>query len=297
MPKLRRYLFASGRPFSRGWLVDHAWVIVGSVIMAAGYNLFIIPHLVVPGGIIGLGMLIHHLTGWPVGLTSMLINVPILLVASRIMGPGYGVKTVLSMIVSSAVIDLLAIWRGTLPVVEDILISTVFGGVVIGVSVAMIIKGKANAGGTSLVGQLASRVTKVPTGRCMLYVDGVIVAASMVVLKNIEVAPYAIIGIYAISQSLDAVLQGLDASKAMMIISEKHEEVRTVILKGLHRGGTVLSGSGLYTQDEDRKVIFTALTRRESVALQKRIRDIDPNAFCMVFDASEVLGSGFKPWN
>ncbi len=297
MSQFRRSIFASARPFSREWLTNHSWVVLGSVLMAAGYNLFIIPHQVVPGGIIGLAQLINHLTGLPVGMTALAINAPILVAASRVMGPGYGVKTVLSMVVGSVGIDVLAAWRGVEPIVPDILISTVFGGVIIGLAVAMIMRGKANAGGTSLVGQLISRVTRVPTGRCMLYVDAVIVLASVVIFRNLEAAPYAIIGIFAISRSLDAVLNGLDASKALMIISQKHEEIRQVILGGLDRGGTVLAGRGLFKPEDERQVIFTALSRRETVALQKRIRDIDPDAFCMVFETSEVIGSGFKPWH
>jgi uncharacterized membrane-anchored protein YitT (DUF2179 family) len=130
----------------------------------------------------------------------------------------------------------------------------------------------------------------------MLYIDAAIVLASVLVLRDLAAAPYAIIGIFAVSRSVDAVLNGLDASKALMIISEKHEEIRDVILHGLDRGGTVLAGQGLFKADEQRRVIFTALSRREAVALQKRIRDVDPDAFCMVFEASEVLGSGFRPW-
>jgi uncharacterized membrane-anchored protein YitT (DUF2179 family) len=193
-------------------------------------------------------------------------------------------------------IDASGHWRGTDPLIADILVSTVFGGVIIGTGVASIIRGKANAGGTALLGQLFSRLTRVPTGRCMLYIDGVIVLASVLVLRDLAAAPYAIIGIFAVSRSVDAILNGLDASKALMIISEKHAEIREVILGGLDRGGTVLSGTGLFHEDEQRKVIFTALSRRETVALQKKIRDLDPDAFCMVFDASEVLGSGFRPW-
>ncbi len=130
----------------------------------------------------------------------------------------------------------------------------------------------------------------------MLWVDGLIVVASMVILRDLKAAPYAVIGIYVISRSLDAFLNGLDASKALMIISDRHAEIRDVILKGLDRGGTVLSGHGLYSEDAERQVIFTALSRRETVALQKQIERLDPHAFCMVFDTAEVLGSGFKPW-
>ena len=296
MSEFRRALFASAPVFSREWLLNHAWVLVGSLVMAAGYNLFIIPHLVVPGGIIGFAQLINKVWGLPVGMTALVINVPILALASRIMGPGYGAKTVLSMIISSLAIDGLAAWRGTTPAIADILVSTVFGGVVIGVGVAMIIRGKANAGGTSLLGQLLSRITRVPTGRCMLWIDGCIVVATMIILRDLKAAPYAVIGIYAISRSLDAFLNGLEASKALMIISDRWEAIGDEILSGLDRGGTVLAGHGLWSREEERKVIFTALSRRESVALQKRIRDIDPGAFCMVFDTNQVIGEGFRPW-
>ena len=296
MSESRRTLLTGTGPFTREWFTSNFWILCGALLAAGGYNLFIIPHDVVPGGIIGLAQLLNHLTGWPVGLTALVINLPILVLASRIMGPGYGARTIMAMIVASAAIDALAHWRGSDAVIADILVSTVFGGVIIGVGIAFMIRGKANAGGTALLGQLISRLTRVPTGRCMLYIDAVIVLASVLVLRDLSAAPYAIIGIFAVSRSVDAILNGLDASKALMIISERHQEIRQVILEGLDRGGTVLSGHGLFREDEERQVIFTALSRRETVALQKRIRDLDPDAFCMVFDATEVLGSGFRPW-
>ena len=296
MSESRRTLLAGAPRFTHAWLASHFWILAGSVMLAGGYNLFIIPHRVVPGGMVGVAQLVNHLTGWPIGLMALAINIPILVIASRIMGPGYGARTVLAMTYVSFAIDALAHWRGTAPLIEDILVSTVFGGVIIGVGIASIIRGKANAGGTALLGQLFSRLTRVPTGRCMLYIDGMIVLGSVLVLRDLAAAPYAIIGIFAVSRSVDAILNGLDASKALMIISEKHDEIREVILGGLDRGGTVLSGHGLFKEEEERRVIFTALSRRETVALQKKIRDLDPDAFCMVFDASEVIGSGFRPW-
>jgi uncharacterized membrane-anchored protein YitT (DUF2179 family) len=296
MPVTRRALLKGARPLSREWLASHAWIVLGAGLAAGGYNLFIIPHSVVPGGMIGVAQLVNHVTGWPVGLVALAINLPILGLASRIMGPGYGARTVLAMAWVSGFIDAMAHWRGDGAVIPDILVSTIFGGALIGAGIAMIIRGKANAGGTALLAQLLSRLTRVPTGRCMLYIDGVVVLSSVVVLGDVAAASYAIVGIFAVSRSVDAVLNGLDASKAMMIISDRHEQLRTEILDGLDRGGTVLCGRGLFRPDEERQVIFTALSRRESVVLQRRIRDVDPDAFCMVFDAAEVIGSGFRPW-
>jgi uncharacterized membrane-anchored protein YitT (DUF2179 family) len=296
MSESRRDLLTGGGPFTREWLASNLWILGGALLVAGGYNLFIIPHEVVPGGMVGAAQLVNHGFGWPIGLTALCINLPILAIASRIMGPGYGFRTVFAMVVISVAIDGFAHWRGSASVIEDVLVSIVFGGVIIGTGLAFIIRGKANAGGTSLLGQLFSRLTRVPTGRCMLYIDAAIVLTSVLVLRDLSAASYAIVGIFAVSRSVDAVLNGLDASKALMIITEKHEEIRSVILRGLDRGGTVLSGHGLYRDDQERRVIFTALSRREAVVLQKRIRDVDPDAFCMVFEASEVLGSGFRPW-
>ena len=296
MSESRRALLGGSGPFTREWLASSLWILGGAVLAAGGYNLFIIPHDVVPGGMVGAAQLVNHLTGWPIGLVALCINIPILAIASRIMGPGYGARTVWAMVLISLIIDALAAWRGAAAVIPDVLVSTVFGGVTIGTGLACIIRGKANAGGTSLLGQLLSRLTRVPTGRCMLWIDGLIVLSSVLVLRDLAAASYAIVGIFAVSRTVDAVLNGLDASKAMMIISERHEEIREVVLRGLDRGGTVLSGRGLYRPDQERRVIFTALSRREAVVLQKRIRDLDPDAFCMVFEAAEVLGSGFRPW-
>lgn len=284
------------RPFSREWVIGYTWVILGSLVMAAGYNLMIIPHNVVPGGLIGVAQLINQLTGLPIGLTAAAFNIPLVVYASRVMGPGFGIKTVVAIAVSAVGIDVLAQWRGIEPVIPDILVSTVFGGVLIGLAVAMIIRGKGNAGGTAVVAQLVSRWTRTPPGRCMLYIDGLVVLGSMVVFQDLAAAPYAIIGIFTVSRAVDAVLNGLDATRALMIVSERHQEICEVILHGLGRTGTVLTGHGLFADDRERRVILTALSRRDTVLLQKRIRDLDPQAFCMVLNTAEVLGTGFRSW-
>ena len=148
----RRELLSGGGPCTREWLASYAWILGGALLTAGGYNLFIIPHEVVPGGMVGAAQLVHHALGWPIGLTALGINLPILLIASRIMGPGYGARTVLAMAAVSLCIDVLAVWRGAGAVIDDILVSTVFGGVIIGTGLAFIIRGRANAGGTSAAG-------------------------------------------------------------------------------------------------------------------------------------------------
>jgi len=289
-------VLAPARVLSRAWFAEYAQVLAGALLIAGGFNLFVIPHDVVPGGVIGAAQLVNQLTGWPVGLVSLAINVPLLVLASRLMGPHFGLKTLLSMIVIAAAVDILAQVRGTDPLVTDILVSVVFGGLAIGGGIALILRGKANAGGTPLVGQLLACVLRIPVGRAMFYTDACVVGGALLVFRNPDLVAYALIAIFAISRTVNAALQGLEASKALLVISDRHAEIREAVLSGLDRGGTYLSGSGLFHPEQERRIILTALGVREAVALQRRIRDIDPHAFCMVFEASQVIGEGFRPW-
>ena len=289
-------VLAPDRAWSRRWCLNHLFVLVGASLVAAGFNLFVIPHDVVPGGVVGIAQIVNELTGWPVGLVSLAVNLPLLVLAGRLMGPRYGAKTLLAMVVIGVGVDALAHWRGTAPVLDDVLVSVMFGGVSIGGGIALVLRGKGNAGGTPLVGTLVARLLRIPIGRAMLYTDSVVIGAALLTWRNPDLVAYALICLFAISRTIDLALNGLEASKAMLVISEKHEEIRETLLHGLERGGTYLCAKGLYRPEEDRNVILTALSVREAVALQRQIRDVDPGAFCMVFDTSNVIGEGFRPW-
>ncbi len=289
-------VLAPEKTWSRAWCWNHLMVVVGAALVAAGFNLFVIPHDVVPGGVVGLAQIVNQWTGWPVGLVSLALNLPLLIVASRLMGPRYGLKTVLAMLIIGIGVDALAHWRGTEQVLTNPLVSVIFGGLSIGSGIALILRGKGNAGGTPLVGQLVARVLKLPLGRAMFYTDTVVIGLALVTWRNPDLVAYALICLFAISRTVDLALNGLEASKAVLVISEKHEEIRDTVLEGLERGGTYLCARGLYNPEEERQVILSALSVREAVALQRQIKDIDPRAFCMVFDTSQVIGEGFRPW-
>lgn len=289
-------ILAPERTWSRAWCFNHVLVIVGASMIAAGFNLFVIPHDVVPGGVIGLSQVVNEWTGWPVGVVSLALNLPLLILATRLMGPRYGVKTTLAMLLVGVGVDVLALWRGTAPVLADELVSVVFGGLAIGGGIALILRGKGNAGGTPLVGQLIARMLRIPVGRAMFYTDSVVIGTALLTWRNPDLVAYALICLFAISRTVDLALNGLEATKAIIVISDAHEQIRETVLHGLDRGGTYLRAHGLYHPDEERKVILTAVSQREAVALQRKIRDIDPRAFCMVFDTSQVIGEGFRPW-
>lgn len=295
MPEFRQKSFAKDRPFTGYWFGNNLLVILGSLTIATGYILFIVPYDLVPGGIVGLGIIVNHLTGLPIGVAALLLNLPLLLWGTRLLGAHFGLRTLLAILLIAAGIDTLPHLLDVPALTDDILVSAIFGGVLIGAGIAFVIRGRATTGGTVVVARILSRLTKIPVGQLVLCIDGLIVLSSVVVFRKLDLAPYAIIAIFAISKTVDAVLSGLDNQKAVLIISDEHVRIREIILAEMDRGGTYLRGRGLFFPDQDRHVIFSALSRREVAFLQNRIKQIDPGAFLIVFDTHEIIGSGFKP--
>ncbi|MCP5053168.1 MAG: YitT family protein, partial [bacterium] len=278
------------------WFFHYFRVILGALILAFGVVYFIIPFHVVPGGVFGISIIINQLTGFPVGTVALIINVPLFIWGVRVLGTRFGVKTFFAIFLTSGFIDLLGYFSGGKALTEDILVSSMFGGVFVGVGIALVIRADATTGGTDIIAQIISKYTKIPVGQLFLLIDGVIVMSSVAVFRKIDLAPYAIIAIFSVSKTVDAILSGLDHRKAVFIISREHEKIREVILNDLDRGGTYLLSKGLYYNDEDRNIIFSALSRKEVASLHGVIKRIDPEAFLAVLDTHEIIGSGFKPF-
>ena len=282
--------------FSKKFFVNYSILIIGSLLVAAGYVFFLVPYKIVPGGLFGLGMIINALTGLPIGMTAMVLNIPLLIWGVRLFNASFSFKTIIGIFVSSVGIDVMMYFWEARPIANDILVSAVFGGVVIGGALALVIRTNATTGGTDLIARIVTKYTKIPVGKNLLVTDGLIILLSIIVFRDINLAPYALISIFSISRTIDAVLTGLDDKKAVFIISDKHEDIRNIILDKMDRGGTYLMASGLYHREDEKKMIFSALSRREMAKLQSHIKVIDPNAFITVVDTHEIIGSGFKPF-
>lgn len=296
MPEFKKKPFAVEKTFSKRWFFNYFKVILGSSILAFGVVFFIIPFHVVPGGVFGISILINHLTGFPVGMAALLINIPLFIWGIRVLGAQFGIKTFLAIVLTSVFIDLFTYLYGGKALTEDILVSSMFGGVFVGVGIALAIRGDATTGGTDIIAQIISKYTKIPVGQLFLLIDGVIVMGSVIIFRKIELAPYAIIAIFSISKTVDSILNGLDHRKAVFIVSKEHEKIRDVILSDMDRGGTYLMAKGLFYRNEERNIIFSALSRKEVAKLQSFIKRIDPDAFLAVLDTREIIGSGFKPF-
>ena len=280
--------------FSARWFRDYAFIFTGTLAVASGYVFFITPYKIVPGGVYGIAIVLHYMLGFRVGLTALAFNIPLTIIATRILGPRFGTKTVVSFILTSVFVDLLTLLHGESPLVHgDALLSGIFGGVIIGFGVGLIFKSKATSGGSDVIAMIIARYTKLPLGQMQMIVDSVIVLTGFIAFGDWRIPLYSWITIFVMGKVIDVVQQGVSYDKTLFIISDKYEEICATVLNDIHRGGTILDGEGMYN-GASKKIIFTVVNRRELSMLEDMINRIDPKAFLTVIDANEILGKGFK---
>jgi uncharacterized membrane-anchored protein YitT (DUF2179 family) len=290
--------------FSRKWFYDYTLILVGSFILAAGFVYFITPHRIVPGGVYGIAIVVHYLTkgvfsfwpdGVPIGLFGLVLNIPLTWAGIKILGPKFGVKTITGFVLTSIFIDGITMLRpaGDAALVQDVLLSCVFGGVLLGFGLGLIFKSRATSGGSDIIAMIAAKYTRLPLGRLMIYVDSAIVLIGLAAFQDWAIPLYSWVVIFITGRAIDLTLEGADYNKALFIISKEHEAIRKKVLFDLERGGTYLAGKGLYTND-DKQMIFTVVSRRELAILEDYITEIDPDAFITIMDTKEILGEGFQ---
>ncbi|HHJ09788.1 MAG TPA: YitT family protein [Bacteroidetes bacterium] len=280
--------------FSKRGLKNYSLIVVGSFILAAGFVLFITPYKIVPGGVYGISIVLHHLFGTPVGLMALVFDIPLTIIGVKVLGPRFGAKTVLGFVLTAVFVDSLTYFYGSEPLVEgDALLSSVFGGLFMGVGLGLIFKSRATSGGTDIVAMMISKYTRMPVGQLMIAVDSTIVLLGLIVFQDWKIPLYSLIVIFITGKVIDTILEGMNYDKVLLIVSDEIQEIRDKIIHDLNRGGTLLKGEGLYSTKE-REVLLTVVNRRETVMLQDYINRIDPNAFVTVINANEILGNGFK---
>jgi uncharacterized membrane-anchored protein YitT (DUF2179 family) len=260
------------------------------------------PYKIVPGGIYGISIVLHHEWGFPIGLAALCFNLPLSLAGMKVLGPRFGMKTF-------ACFLLVALFSDTIPWMlaragemdpldplglgDEMLLACIFGGAVMGVGVGMILKTRASSGGTDVLSAMLHRWTRRPMGQLQMMVDSVIVIFGLVMFRDWKVPMYSWLAIFVMGKTIDAILQGFSNEKTFFIISDKAEELRRFILDSMKRGGSIVPVEGMYRRDS-KEMIMTVVSRREMATLQRAIYKIDPRAFVTIIDAKEILGEGFK---
>ena len=267
-----------------------------SVLMACSYHLFLVPHKIVAGGAGGIAILISYIWNKPVGMMILLINIPLIIWGLSVFGKKFGFRTIYTIFVVSILTDSLDAWGKIKPVTDEILLATIYGAVLMGIGLGLAFKYRATTGGSDIIAQIMTKYTNTTPGMGIILIDFFIIAVSAYVFKNIDHALYGLMALFISSKLLDTILDGLSSfNKAAYIISDNYMLLKGEIMAELGRGGTLLNVSGFYGNDQ-KKMIFCVVNRREISQLVEIVKFLDPDAFMVITDAYKVLGLGFTDW-
>ena len=266
-------------------------ITLGAVIYALAFDWFVAPNQIAMGGVTGLAQIVNALVPvLPVGVLSILVNVPLFLAGWRLLGGRLLVSSLYAMAVSSLAIDVIA-WMHTFPPMDPIL-ATLYGGAGMGVGLGLVFSQGATTGGTDIIGKLLKlKFPWLPIGKLVMIPDMVVVILAAVVFGTVNAALYGLIQMYLLAKVMDMILYGWDTSRVAYIITDRWEETVQGLLD-MNRGVTLLQGKGAYTGAE-KQVLLVAFRQREIVPIKRMLREIDPKAFFIVCDAHEILGEGF----
>ena len=299
--------------------VAYLLLVLGSALFAVGDVMFVNPYLMAPGGTYGLSNVLNTVWPWKIAFYAICMDIPLLIIGTLILGPKFGVKTVVSTVLIFLFTLLLeSIW-GYNPVIHDgaivaspiegrnmveilnnggwfepdYFLNTVVAGLIYGVAIGLIFRSGATSGGSDIISMILHKYTKISLGTLVLIVDSCITLTTFIAFGDIRLPIYSIILIFIESKVIDIVVEGTKSYKTAFIVTDKLDEVKEYILNDMHRGGTCITGEGLYNGTE-RKMIYVTMERADFVKLRSNLRRLDPAAFVNVIESSEIMGKGFK---
>lgn len=282
---MREYL----RTHKREILMAYAQILIGSVIGAAAYPTFLIPNNIAPGGLTGVATILNFLAGWPVGVTALVLNIPLFLIGYRTMGKVFAFRSLVATALFTILIDILPLK----PVSEDPLLGTLFGGVVLGIGLGLILRGGATTGGSDMVARMVHRrFNFITVGMFLFALDFLVVLAAAVFIGGTE-ALYAMIDIYVCGRVIDAVMVGFGGNKACFVMTDAWQKITGRVLNEIERGCTLLEAKGAYS-GTSRPVVMCVMSRQEMTTLKRIVQEEDEKAFMFITEAHEALGEGFS---
>lgn len=265
--------------------------IFGAFVIAVSVSLFLLPNKLSSGGVAGIATITYYLLNIPMGISILLINVPLFLMSILKIGKAFFLKSIVGTVSLSIFIDILDKMQ---PLTNDKFLACIYGGIIMGVGTAIILKANSSTGGTDLISYIAKAYRPtIKVGEIIFMLDIVIVVLNMFFLEEIEIGLYSAIAIYLMGKIIDILFEGIYFTKLIYIVSEKAEEIATNIGEEIGRGTTGIYGKGMYT-NEDKLILMCAVTRKDVARTIQIITKIDKNSFVIVTNSREVLGLGFK---
>ena len=272
-------------------IYQYALITFGSLVFALGQLYFIKPLHIPMGGISGVALVTNYLWNLPIGVVTIVLNIPLFFLGWRTLGREFFFKTVFGTVVSSVFVDALA---NVVPAFEgEMLLAALYGGVVMGAGFGLLFRAGGTSGGMDIVAKWINKKKDIPIGTTNLFSNAVVIVGSALIYGNLDSALYAMITSYLSSMVIDKMVYGMDIQKSAMIITSKPKEVASAVMAELHRGCTGMDATGMYTGDK-RTVLLCVVRRHETGTLKKLILEQDEQAFMMISNINEVFGTNFK---
>jgi len=272
-------------------IINGLYVLIGVILITISINSFFLNLKIAPGGVSGLATVIHHISGISVGTIVFILNVPLFVAGFLAFGKRFSVKTLLATFLLSFLLD------NTLflpQITEDLLLASIFGGIIMGCGMALVFKGGATTGGTDIAAKVVNKYfPSFNISEQLFLIDGLVVIFAMIVFRDFDIGLYSIITIWLSAKIIDIVFEGVGFAKAMFIISDNGEEIGKRILDEVGRGVTGLKGEGLYLKN-DKKVLLTVVDRMQIPTIKNIAKEVDRKAFVIITDVREALGEGFN---
>lgn len=286
-------LLAGNLDFSWNSLRDYLFILAGALVQALAMRLFLIPAELVSGGISGIAQLVNFYTLWPIGLMVFIGNVPLFFLGWQYLGgPRFALRTALSIVAFAFFTDFLVLFIPT-GIVHDLVLNCLYGGVMLGIGLGLVYRGKGTSGGSDILGRILNHRLGISISQAYMVTDTVVILAAGFIF-GWENALYALVTTYVSGLAAEAVLEGSGVFRTAMIVTSCPDQVAGEIMTTLERGVTILGGTGAYT-GQPRPTLYCVITRAEVAQLKDIVKQADPKAFMVIGMAHEALGEGFRP--
>lgn len=272
-------------------IIEILSIIIGSMVMAFGVQMFLLPTKLSSGGFSGIATIVYYFFKTPMGVTNLILNIPLFLIAFFKIGKKFFVKSILGTLSLSFFFDFFDKFN---QLTDDRFLACIFGGIIVGMGTAIILKANSSTGGSDLIGNLVTEFNNnLRASNVIVIFDSFVVLLNMIVFKEIEIGLYSAITIYLMGVVIDILFEGIYFTKLIFIISNKNDEIALNIGTKIKRGSTGLYGKGMY-ESKDKLILMCAVTRQDVPRVKRVAQQIDKNAFIIITNSREVFGIGFK---
>jgi len=276
---------------SKEELKNYAFIISGSTILALAVVGFFVSNHLITGGTAGLALLLHYITPLSIGMLVALVNLPLIIIGIKYLGKMFAIRTVITIVLISILIDFFAKVLNLQAFIVDTTLGAIFGGIFVGIGLALVIKGNSSAGGSTIIARIVASKTEIKPGTVILVIDTIIIFSALFILNDTAKILWSVISIYITSKVIDKMLTGTLNKKIVHLVTNKTELLKELIRDELVPEGTIIKGDGLF-DNEDKKMILIVVEVGKLQRLRQMVKEHDPDGFLVISEATEMLGRG-----